>query len=357
MISLSAGLTRLCDGFSRREFLRLGALGTLGMGLPQLLEATERAGAQRRGRATSCILFFLQGGQSQIETFDMKPDAPAQIRGEFLPISTTVAGTQVCEYLPRLSRLAHRFALIRSMTHRASNHNPATYYALTGVPPSRDIVALGTTPDDYPNPGAVVARLLPRQRPVPPFVQLSPPLVGDASRNAGGQTAGFLSAAYDPLKVTADPNNSVFSVEELSLPPAITTARMDRRRSLLSTVEEDFPLIGELPEVERMSTYYQRAYQLVSSQASRLAFAIDQEPAAVRDRYGRNTFGQSLLLARRLVEAGVRLITVYWGGPLNDPDDYWDTHRRNIAKQRDKLLPPFDQCLSALLEDLDQRGL
>jgi len=160
-----------------------------------------------------------------------------------------------------------------------------------------------------------------------------------------------LSAAYDPLKVTADPNNPAFSVEELSLPAAITSARMDRRRSLLNTVEEDFPLIGELPEIERMSTYYQRAYQLVSSQASRLAFAIDQEPAVVRDRYGRNTFGQSLLLARRLVEAGVRLITVYWGGPLNDPDDYWDTHRRNIAKQRDKLLPPFDQCLSALLED------
>ena len=220
--------------------------------VPQLLEATERAGGQHRGRATSCILFFLKGGQSQIETFDMKPDAPAQIRGEFRPIASTVPGLQVCEHLPRLARVAHKFALIRSMTHRASNHNPATYYALTGVPPSRDIVALGTSPDDYPNPGAVVARLLPRQRPVPPFVQLSPPLVGDASRNAGGQTAGFLSAAYDPFKVSPDPNHPDFDVPELSLPAPVNNQRLDRRRSLLRTVEEEFPLINELPEIDRI---------------------------------------------------------------------------------------------------------
>jgi hypothetical protein len=357
MISLSRGSTRLCDGFTRRDFLRLGAIGTAGLTLPRLLEASARTGQPARGRATSCILFFLQGGQSQLETFDMKPNAPEQIRGEFRPISSTVPGLQVCEHLPRLARTAHKFGLVRSMSHRASNHNPAGYYALTGVPPARDIVALTTSPDDYPNPGAVVARIQPVERPLPTFVQLSPPLVGDANTNVAGQTAGFLSAAYDPLKITADPNDPAFDVQELSLPAAIAGARMDRRRSLLQTVEQDFPLIGELPEIDRMATYYQRAYRIVTSQESRRAFDIRQEPASLRDRYGRNTYGQSLLLARRLVEAGVRLITVYWGGGLNNPDDYWDTHRGNIPKQRDRLLPQFDQCLSALLDDLDQRGL
>jgi hypothetical protein len=357
MIGLRGGHTRLCDGFSRREFLRLGAISTAGLSLPQLLAATERRAGPARGHARSCILFFLQGGQSQLETFDMKPSAPAQVRGEFRPIATTVPGLMVCEHLPRLARIAHKFGLIRSMTHRASNHNPASYYALTGVPPVRDIVAVGTTPDDYPNPGAVVSRFLPVQRPLPTFVQLSPPLVGDAETNVGGQNAGFLSAAYDPLKITGDPDDPDFDVQELSLPGGIAGARMDRRRSLLATVEEGFPLIGEMPDLDRMSTYYRRAYQLVTSPESRRAFAIHQEPAHVRDRYGRHTYGQSLLLARRLVEAGVRLITVYWGGALNNPDDFWDTHRGNITKQRDRLLPRFDECLSALLEDLDQRGL
>jgi hypothetical protein len=357
MLRIRGPGNRLCDGLQRRDFLRLGLLGAAGLGLPTLLQAGDRSAPQRRNRATSCILFFLQGGQSQLETFDMKPAAPDGIRGEFNPISTTVPGLQICEHLPRLASLAHKYGLIRSMTHRASNHNPAGYYALTGVPPARDIVAVGVSPDDHPNPGAVVSRLLPAQRAVPTFVQLSPPIVGDANMNMAGQTAGFLSASCDPLRIAADPNEPNFDVQELSLPASLMGPRLQRRRSLLETVEEEFPLIGELPEIDRMETYYQRAYQIVTSQDARRAFAIHEEPSRVRDRYGRHTFGQSLLLARRLVEAGVRLITVYWGGALNNPDDFWDTHRGNTPKQRDKLLPWFDQCLSALLEDLEQRGM
>src|SRR5262249_39416804 len=185
------------------------------------------------------------GGQSQLETFDMKPNAPDNIRGEFRPIATTVPGITVCEHMPRLSRQVHMFGQIRSMTHRASNHNPGVYYALTGVPPSRDIVALATAPDDYPHPGSVVSRFLPSTRPVPTFVQLSPPLVGDANTQVAGQNAGFLSAAYDPLKVSGDPNEPGFAVEELALPAPVTNQRLDRRRSLLRTVEEEFPLVNE----------------------------------------------------------------------------------------------------------------
>jgi hypothetical protein len=337
--------------------LRLGALGTLGFGLPQLLQAAETSKHTHGARATSCILFFLEGGQSQLDTFDPKPNAPEQIRGEFRPIATSIAGLHFSEHLPRLARLAHKFALIRSMSHRVSNHNPATYYALTGMPPVRDIAQSGALPDDYPNPGCVLSHLLPQQRPVPPFVQLSRPLVGDAERQTGGQNAGILSAALDPLKVTGDPDEEDFDVPELSLPEEVTHGRMDDRRTLLHTLDQAFAALDQRPGFERMSAYYRRAYQLVTSSQTRHAFAVQTEPARVRDRYGRNRYGQSLLLARRLVEAGVRLVTVYWGGALNDPDTFWDTHRDNFPKQRDVLLPPFDQCMSALLEDLEQRGL
>jgi hypothetical protein len=356
MLRLRGRAARLCDGFTRRDVLRLGALGPLGLSLPQLLRADD-AQPTGRARAKSCILFFLEGGQSQLDTFDPKPLAPAAIRGDFRPIATSVPGVHFTEHLPQLATLAHRFTLIRSMSHRIANHNPATYYALTGMAPARDLAQSGALPDDYPNPGCVMSQLLPQQRPVPPFVQLSRSLVGDAERQTGGQNAGFLSPALDPLKVTGDPDDPDFDVREVSLPEEVTTGRMDDRRGLLQAVDRAFAPLEAPPELERMSAYYRRAYQLVTSPDTRQAFAVQSEPSRVRDRYGRNRYGQSLLLARRLVEAGVRLVTVYWGGPLNDPDTFWDTHKDNFPKQRDVLLPPFDQCLSALLEDLQQRGL
>ncbi|MBV8232017.1 MAG: DUF1501 domain-containing protein, partial [Planctomycetaceae bacterium] len=359
MISLRGGSARLCDGIRRRDFLRIGALGTIGLGLPRLLRAEDRTGrgGASRARATSCILFYLQGGQSQLETFDMKPDAPEQVRGTFRPIATSVPGTHICEHLPRLARLADKYALIRSMTHRYATHNPAGYYTLSGTPPARDQFDIRRSPDDHPNPGALAAKHRPGPIPVPPFVQISGPLVGDIGIPMPGQAGGFLGASYDPFCVTLDPNEPNFGIDELSLPPDVSPQRLERRRRLLEVVQGELPRLNALPELDRMDDYYRRAFRLVTSPEARRAFDIGCEPPEVRDRYGRHTQGQSLLLARRLIEAGVRFVTVYWGGALNVPDSYWDTHTEGIPKQRDRLLPRFDQCLSALIEDLDRRGL
>jgi uncharacterized protein DUF1501 len=363
MISIKGNRARLCDGITRRDFVRVGALGTLGLGLPELLRAeaaaaeTAKAAGQSTKRQKSVILFFLMGGQSQLDTWDMKPDAPEMIRGEFKPRNTNVDGIQICEHMPLLAQRADQYAIIRSMTHHVKNHAPAGYYALSGMAPKRDIVSFGLNPDDYPAPGSVVSLLKPSTRPVPSYVQLSPPLVGDSGIQMPGLHAGFLGPKFDPLKVTNDPNQAGFQVEELSLPESITDQRLSARRSLLQIVESEFPLIAESPTVGRMDNFYQRAFNLVTSAEARQAFDINAENSKLRERYGRNVYAQQLLLARRLVESGVRLVTIVWGGPINAPLDYWDTHQGNFPKQKDKLLPAFDQCYSALLDDLQDRGM
>jgi uncharacterized protein (DUF1501 family) len=363
MIGIKGNRARLCDGITRRDFVRVGALGTMGLALPDLLaaeaQAAELAKAAGRssGRQKNVILFFLMGGQSQLDVWDMKPNAPEMIRGEFKPINTNVDGIQITEHLPMLARRADKFAIIRSMTHYVKNHAPASYYALSGSPPKRDIVAFGLSFDDYPAPGSVVSLLKPSTRPVPSYVQLSPSLVGDGGIQMPGLHAGLLGARYDPLKVTNDPNEAGFKVEELSLPEGINDQRFSARRSLLEIVESEFPLLTESASVGRMDSFYQRALNLVTSPEARKAFDISAEPVALREKYGRNIYAQQLLLARRLVEAGVRLVTIVWGGPINAPLDYWDTHQGNFPKQKDKLLPAFDQCYSALLDDLQDRGM
>jgi hypothetical protein len=363
MISIKGNRARLCDGITRRDFVRLGALGTMGLGLPALLRAeahaAEIAKAAGKGspREKNVILFFLMGGQSQLDMWDMKPDAPEMIRGEFKPINTNVDGIQICEYLPELAKRTDKYAIIRSMTHHVKNHAPAGYYALSGDVPKRDIVAFGLTQDDLPAPGSVASLLKPATRPVPSYVQLSPSLVGDGGIQMPGLHAGFLSAKYDPLKVTNDPNQPGFQVEELSLPGGITDERFKARRSLLQVVESEFPLLEESASVGRMDQFYQRAFNLVTSPEARKAFDINAESPKLRERYGRNVYGQQLLLARRLVEAGVRLVTIVWGGPINAPLDYWDTHQGNFPKQKERLLPAFDQCYSALMDDLQDRGM
>lgn len=354
MIGITGNRVRLCDGITRRDLLRIGGLSIFGLSLADVLRADT---AKRGRREKSCILFYLQGGQSQLDTWDMKPDAPDGVRSLFQPIPTNVPGIQICEHMPRLAKIADKYAIIRSMSHEIKNHNPGGYISLTGVEPTRDVNNLAPSPDDYPNVGSVVASLKPSSEKLPSYVQLSASFLGDAGALMPGVGSGFLGPRYDPLKVHTDPNAPDFSVEELSLPEGITQARLSRRRSLLKTMESAFRLIDESPQMQRMDTFYQRAYSLLTSPEARKAFDIRQEPEAVRDRYGRNTYGQRLLLARRLVEAGVRLVTVYWGAHVNAPDPFWDTHKNNFPDQKEKLLPPFDQALSALLEDLDQRGL
>lgn len=363
MISIKGGKAQLCDGVTRRDFVRVGALGAFGLSLPQLLQAEARAAeiAKAAGKSTgkqkNCILFFLMGGQSQLDMWDMKPDAPEMIRGEFKPINTNVDGIQICEHMPLLAQRADQYAIIRSMTHYVKNHAPAGYYALTGNAPKRDVNNFGLNPDDYPAVGSVVSALEPSTKPVPTYVQLSPTLVGDTGIQMPGFHAGFLSAQYDPLKVINDPNDPKFEVEELSLPGAVNDKRFEARRSLLQVVENEFPLLGDSPAIGKLDKFYQRAFNLVTSPEARKAFDINSEDIKLREKYGRNIYAQQLLLARRLVESGVRLVTIVWGGPINAPLDYWDTHQGNFPKQKDKLIPIFDKCYSALLDDLKDRGM
>jgi uncharacterized protein (DUF1501 family) len=354
MIGFTGNRVRLCDGITRRDLLRVGGLSLFGLSLSDLLRAET---AKPGRRANSCILFYLQGGQSQLDTWDMKPDAPDGIRSIFQPIATNVPGIQICEHMPRMAKIADKYAIIRSMYHETKNHNPGGYIALTGVAPARDVNNLAPLPDDYPNVGSVVGRLKPSSQRLPSYVQLSASFLGDAGALMPGVGSGFLGPKYDPLKVHADPNDAGFTVEELSLPEGVTPERLSRRQGLLKAVDAASRLVGESPQVARMDTFYQRAYGLLTSPEAKKAFDIGQEPESVRERYGRNTYGQRLLLARRLVEAGVRLVTVYWGAHVNAPDQFWDTHKNNFPDQKDRLLPPFDQGLSALLEDLHQRGL
>ncbi len=363
MISIKGKDVRLCDGITRRDLVRVGALGTMGLGLPDLLRAEAAAAdaAKATGRPAkspkNCIVFFLMGGQSQLDMWDMKPDAPEMIRGEFKPISTNVPGIQVCEHIPRLARMADKYAIIRSMTHYVKNHAPASYYALSGAAPKRDVNNFGLNPDDHPALGSIVSLLSPASRPVPSYVQLSPSLVGDTGIQMPGLHAGILSSRYDPLKVTSDPNDPKFEVEELSLPGGVSDQRFAARRSLLELVEGAYPNLERSVAVSKMDSFYQRAFNLVTSPDARRAFDIGSENVKLRERYGRNVYAQQVLLARRLVEAGVRLVTIVWGGAINAPDDYWDTHQGNFPKQKNKLLPIFDQCYTALIEDLEQRGL
>jgi hypothetical protein len=339
---------------SRRDWLQLGGLGFAGLSLAGLLRADREE--RTRPLARSCVLFVLHGGPSQLDTWDMKPAAPVEVRGEFKPIATNVPGVQICEHLPRLARLAHRFTIVRSMTHSMLSHNTATYHITTGQPPLRDLIAFTPSENDFPHLGAQVAYQRPSKKGIPTSVSLPDP-VSDGPYTTPGQNGGFLGASFAPFRIDGDPNAADFTVNGMADSPELGAARLGPRQKLLRTVNEQFrPLAAERP-VEQMDRYQQRAISLLTSDATRRAFEIEREPARLRERYGRHKYGQSLLLARRLVEAGVRLITVYWGGKVNNPLPYWDTHFKNNRRLKEELLPPFDQCFSAFLEDLEARGL
>jgi hypothetical protein len=301
------------------------------------------------------VLFLLHGGPSQLDIWDMKPAAPVEVRGEFRPAATSVPGIQITELLPRVARQAHRFSIVRSMTHTAMNHNAATYLATTGNAPPREQIAFTPTENDFPHLGAQVAFGRPRQPAsagTPTAVTLPDP-VSDGPYTCPGQNGGFLGASYAPFSIYGDPNDDDFVVHGLHHP--VDARRLAGRRELLQAVDGREPLRDR--RVEDLGRYQQQAFDLLTSQINRRAFDLHGEPERVREWYGRHKYGQSLLLARRLVEAGVRLVTVYWGGRVNNPLPHWDTHLNNNRRLRDELLPPFDQCFAAFLEDLAQRGL
>jgi hypothetical protein len=293
---------------------------------------------------------------TRYETFDPKPEAPEGIRGEFGVRNTRLPGIIFGEYIPLLAERNDRFTIIRTCAQTSTHHQSAAYEALTGYPPSRDAVALTLTPSDHPNLGSVVARFAPGQSTLPRFVQL-PQLASDVGNLTPGQFAGFLGRQYDPLAVVRDPSQPDFDVPELSLPADVSQSRLEDRAALLQLVDRQTKALEQSVEARALGTYQQRAVKLLTSPQVKQAFDLGSEPAALRERYGRNTLGQSCLLARRLVEAGVKLVTVCSGFNGKIPQDAWDTHKDNFRSLKNKLLPPFDRGVSALLDDLQQRGL
>lgn len=337
--------------------LQAGALWFGGLGL-SALSAGRAQGAPVNpgpgfGRAKSCILIFMWGGPSQLDTWDPKPEAPDAIRGPFKAIPTTVPGTAINEHFPRLAQQAHRLAIIRSMTHDDPAHLSTVHRLQTGhLAPKPKSDADGPSSKDWPHLGSIVAKVRPATTGAPPAV-IMPWIVSHPAAPGGqapGQHAGWLGKAYDPFRVEGDPNQADFQVAGLGLPTGVTSDRLDRRRSWLDEI--DAALSG--PHPIAWDKHHDHALAALTSPATQQAFRIEREPPHLRDRYGRHVHGQCLLLARRLVEAGVSLVTVNWH---NDGQNFWDTHVNNFNHLKDRLMPPADQGFAALLDDLDVRGL
>jgi hypothetical protein len=342
----------------RREFLRVGSLPLLGLGLPELLRARSRSSPNRRGRAKACIVLFMWGGPAQQDTWDMKPAAPAEYRGEFKPIATNVPGIQICEHLPRLARHADKLALLRAMTHDDVNHTTSTHYLLTG----RGLPRQGATlSEDWPGYGAVLSRLGRGKGLLPPFVSMMPKVPNGAPRfveESHGQGAGWLGPMYDPLRIDSDASKPDYSVGELSLSAEVPAGRTRRRQELLGKLDVQRRRLAQRMEVAAAGSHQDRAFSILSAREAVNAFDLTREPMSVRERYGMNIHGQAVLQARRLVEAGVPLVTVFWQNDgITNVSVYWDTHSRNFIDLKTRLCPATDQAFTALLEDLEARGM
>lgn len=303
----------------------------------------------------ACILIFYYGGPSHFETWDPKPHAPAEVRGEFKTIATSVPGVQISEHLPFCSRLVDRLALVRSMHHPMRNHNSAAVEALCGRTPLRgDLELLSDDELSFPCYGSSLAYAAPRRQAELPAVALPHVLYNVVQ--LPGQTAGFLGAAHQPFQIAADPNAADFSVAALNLPLDVPLDRLTGRRSLASRLDSEGSSAPTDKRRRNMQAYYDRAFALLRSEPIRRGLDLNRETPKLRERYGRNTLGQSMLLARRLVEAGVRFVSVF-DKVHNGQDANWDSHEQVFVRSRDHLLPPADRAFSALIEDLQNRGL
>lgn len=336
--------------------LGFGGGGLAGLTLPNLLAADAlRASTSPQPRADACILIFLNGGPSHLDMWDMKPAAPDGIRGEFSPIDSSLTGVQVCEHLPQLARQMHRCTLVRSMHHSVNNsHASAVYTSMTGHDRGEGTGLVGNSPNDQPTLGAALASL--RRSSAGRISHVSMPYVtkeGAKGPPQPGFFGGFLGQSYDPLFILNDPNGANFSVPELTLANDVSSGRLTGRRELLDAIRKAFDgreeqVFGEMNGVRR------NAYELLTSPEAREALNIAAEPAKVRDAYGRNIYGQSVLLARRLIEAGTRTATISWAPDANAT---WDTHSGNFTKMKNELLPQFDCAIGALMSDLAERGM
>jgi uncharacterized protein (DUF1501 family) len=348
---------------SRRRMVQIGGAGLLGLTLPGLLRARAAdTVTSRAARADHLIVVFLNGGPSHLDMWDMKPAAPVEIRGEFRPIASSLPGVPLCEHLPRLARQMHRTCLVRSVHHSVNNaHAAAVYTALTGQDRGDANVAIGAGRDDYPALGAVAGLMRPVAGGIVPYVSL--PYI--TKEGAGGPPqpgffGGWLGRNYDPLFILSDPSSPSFGLPELSLGADMTRDRLNGRRGLATALAGGAATAAMHDMAMRdlamrdLDQFQARAYDLLTSMASQRAFEIQAEPDAVRDRYGRNIYGQSVLLARRLIEAGTRVVSISWAPDANAT---WDTHGNNFTKLRTDLLPRLDSAIGTLLEDLDTRGL
>jgi hypothetical protein len=355
---------RLCDGLTRREWLRVGGLGVFGLSLPGLLAAREGLQTTKEsgfGKAKACIVMFHLGGPPQHETWDPKPDVPRAIRGEYKPMATRVPGLRVCELMPRTARHIDKICVLRAVSTNDNAHSSSGYWMLTGVPhqPTNSENAKPGAPNDWPCLAAMVQKLRPSRGGLPASIVVPENIWNTGKLVWPGQDGGFLGRTADPWLINCDPNSPRFEIPGVGLAAEVSGKRLDDRLSMLQQVNRRLDAIDHSGAVERFDSRSRQAFDLLRAGNARRAFDLEKEPPAVRDRYGRNRWGQSMLLARRLVEAGVSLVQVNWQRLPGDTDDApaWDTHARNSARLKNNLMPPMDLAYSALLEDLEDRGL
>jgi hypothetical protein len=354
----------LCDGVSRRSWLQIGSMALGGLTLPNLLAAQERAAVASTspsfGKAKSVIVFGLVGGPPQHETWDPKPEAPAEIRGEFGVIPSKTPGLHIGELMPKTAQWTEKIAVLRAIVTGDNSHSSSGYQMLTGVPhvPLNQESATPKPPNDWPSVGALVRALRQRSGQLPAAVTLPEHIWNDGNFPWPGQDAGFLGQAHHPWLIHCDPSGEGFLIPALSLPAEVTQPRFESRRLLLDQLNQQLNVIEDSRQIRGYGVHAQKAVDLLTASSTRNAFDIRQEPADVRDRYGRSRFAQSVLMARRLVEAGVSLVQVNWTRIKDQPNQGgWDTHSKHNESLKSLLMPIADQCFTALLQDLSDRGL
>jgi len=344
----------------RRTALQIGGLGMFGLTMPKLLRAVEQPSA-KVARAKSVIFLYQFGGPSHLDTFDPKPNAPDGVRSHYGVIDTSAPGTQICDRLPEMARVMHDVTLVRSVHHTMKNHNPAAYYALTGHAPPLDDIRLRDSQELFPAYGSVVDRMAPNANGLPTFVAF--PHVMRDGEITPGQHASFLGKGHDPLLVTADPNDRRFALPELSLPGNLTADRLQDRREIQKLVNQQIKGLDQSAAARGLDAYYEKTLGMLNSSKVREAFNLEAESPSTRDKYGRTTYGQSCLLARRLVESGVKFVNVYFANNIGGrkAEGGWDTHGSDNTRMYPILseyqLPLTDQTLPTLIKDLKERGL
>lgn len=365
MLRLFGPAARTEDVFSRREMLRVGGLGMSGLALTNLLEASAGAAATSQatagnsrsfGAAKNCIILYLSGGPPQHDMWDPKPDAPAEIRGEFNTIETSLPGIRFGEHLPMSSRWMHKMAMVRSMYHLHNDHGRGSYWMFTGYPYPGSVPDVNTmTRQDMPHLGSCLSKIAPGKGPMFPFVTV-PHRMDVAGGRRAGQFAGMLGPKYDPMLTGGNPNDDDFRLEHLPLVPNSPEATIQRRLRLVDQLNQQTEFLQREQIAQSLKQSQQQAVDVVGSEAVRKAVDLSTVSKDERERYGRNLFGQSVLLGRRLLEAGTRLVQCNWQRTQGRNGFAWDTHWNNFSACKEDLIPPYDQAVSALLADLEQTG-